>query len=127
MTQGAARYSHGEIGTGSAHNPFLASRPAFSNSSRSVSPGAYFLYPQHLSISETLRSTPGKPMALGYSSGGTRGAPRRTSLGERVCTSLGYSRALFARSIKVGRSYMSSKILSVGHIGKHYIRTHEPL
>jgi len=37
-----------------------------------------------------------------------------------------YSRALFARSIKVGRSYMSSKILSVGHIGKHYIRIHEP-
>ena len=47
MTQGAARYSHGEIGAGSAHKPFFASHASFSNPSSTLSPGAYFLYHQH--------------------------------------------------------------------------------
>ena len=35
------RHSHGGIGCGSAHKPFLASRASCSNPSRTVSPGAY--------------------------------------------------------------------------------------
>jgi len=41
------RHSHGGMGAGSTHNPFLASRASFSSPSRTVSPSAYFRYHQH--------------------------------------------------------------------------------
>ena len=41
------RHSHGGTGCGSVNNPFFASRASFSNTSKTVSPDAYFRYHQH--------------------------------------------------------------------------------